>query len=248
MSRYSFFTFLSVLLAGVCSEKNPYCDLHCYGAPMHTVCERSAENCGPDPGCGPDFREVPFTDEQRQQILDQHNELRNKVALGKQDGQPPASNMRELTWNKELEYIAQCWMNACKGDPMKHDKCRRTAEYKNVGQNLAATYSNADNFNIKPVLTQLTQVWYDEVKDFDPKLVPSYQWDYPTGHYSQFVWANTSEIGCAATVYSSQKSGRKMFVFLYGCNYGPAGNWDNRPVYEEGKPTLRSGSKFEGLI
>ncbi|CAG9824802.1 unnamed protein product [Phaedon cochleariae] len=146
----SLFTLLSLLLvAGVYSQINRYCDLHCYGAPMHTVCQRSAQECGPDPSCGPDFRKVRFTHEHRQQILDQHNELRNKVAMGMQPGQPPARNMKELTYNRELEFIVQCWLNACRGDPLEHDRCRRTAKFEAVGQNLAASYSQTGMMRLK---------------------------------------------------------------------------------------------------
>lgn len=31
-------------------------------------------------------------------------------------------------YNRELEYIAQCWVNSCHGSPLKHDLCRRTSK------------------------------------------------------------------------------------------------------------------------
>ena len=47
-------------------------------------------------------------------IVQKHNELRSRVANGKETrgqpagtGQPKASNMRQLVWNNELAEIAQ---------------------------------------------------------------------------------------------------------------------------------------------
>ena len=36
------------------------------------------------------------SDKVRQQLLDQHNQLRRKIAGGLQKDQPPAANMREM--------------------------------------------------------------------------------------------------------------------------------------------------------
>ena len=49
-------------------------------------------------------------------IVDKHNELRARVANGKEklgvDGrQPKAANMRQLVWNDELAEIAQRYKN-----------------------------------------------------------------------------------------------------------------------------------------
>lgn len=56
------------------------------------------QKCGPDPKCGPDFEIINLVDADRQYILDIHNYLRNKVALGfeKNGDQPTASNMNAM--------------------------------------------------------------------------------------------------------------------------------------------------------
>lgn len=55
--------------------------------------------CGKGRSCGQDFKVVSLNDDDRQYILDIHNYLRNKVAMGQErrgGGQPPAANMNTL--------------------------------------------------------------------------------------------------------------------------------------------------------
>ena len=43
------------------------------------------------------------------------------------------------------------------------------------------------------------------------------------GHYTQVVWRNTRQVGCAVA------RGRENDFLV--CRYFPAGNWRNKPVY-----------------
>ena len=47
------------------------------------------------------------SDRVKRQLVNQHNRLRRKVAMGQEEGQPAAADMRELVWDDELEAIAQ---------------------------------------------------------------------------------------------------------------------------------------------
>ena len=63
-------------------------------------------------------------------ILQTHNSLRSRVAMGLETRgmsgpQPPAANMRQLTWDAELAVAAQTWANQC---IFKHD------DNRNVGK------------------------------------------------------------------------------------------------------------------
>ncbi|EFN78503.1 Venom allergen 5 [Harpegnathos saltator] len=51
--------------------------------------------------------------EEKQIILDEHNRLRQLVALGQIHGQPSAENMMEMIWDDELAAIAQRWADRC---------------------------------------------------------------------------------------------------------------------------------------
>jgi hypothetical protein len=56
------------------------------------------QKCGPHEQCGPDFKVMQLSDDDRQFILDLHNDLRNQVAIGNETRgeQPPAANMNIL--------------------------------------------------------------------------------------------------------------------------------------------------------
>ena len=143
-----------------------------------------------------------------------------------------------MTYDRELEFIAQCWANACEGASLKHDRCRRTRKYEHNGQNLGYINSSVNNINVTLAMQQLIQYWYDEVAIFKN------DWVYDTrdrgvkvGHYTQMVWADTYKLGCAGVHYTvNQTDGSKWYEFLFVCNYGPGGNFVGAPVYKPGIP------------
>lgn len=77
------------------------------------------------------------------------------------------------------------------------------------------------------------------------------------GHYTQMLWSETTEIGCAAGYYTTHtKYGnrtKKWHHLLLVCNYGPGGNYISLPVYKVGKPAadcpanLARNKRFPGL-
>merc|ERR1719322_2292045 len=54
-----------------------------------------------------------LTQEEKDAIVDKHNELRRRVAKGEEGDQPGAANMAQLTWNDELATSAQRWADQC---------------------------------------------------------------------------------------------------------------------------------------
>ncbi|KAJ8912259.1 hypothetical protein NQ315_008850 [Exocentrus adspersus] len=247
--------------SSVGASKSRYCRLPCelFIEPVsHTVCDRSLEKCGAASNCGSDFRVVKLDDDDRQYILDIHNYLRNKVALGyeKRGFQPQAANIKAMSYNKELEFIAQCWANTCNGNPLIHDVCRRTEEYAHVGQNLGFTNSSSPKIDIVKSIKDLTLLWYDEVDLFNTSWIrDTRDRAVKVGHYTQLIWADSMEIGCAATFYSTTdpSTKRKWHHLVFVCNYGPGGNFIGRPVYKVGKPCskcpkgLKQNKKYKGL-
>lgn len=53
------------------------------------------------PNCQ-EAEQIEMTDEVKQAILDQHNELRNTQAMGKTPGYPPAKRMATMVWLSNL--------------------------------------------------------------------------------------------------------------------------------------------------
>ena len=69
--------------------------------------------------------ESGITEEERRLILEEHNFLRQTVAMGQVPGQPAAQNMQEMQWDDELAAKAQQWANEC---TFQHDPSRYLGE------------------------------------------------------------------------------------------------------------------------
>ena len=240
-----------------CSSKycqNPYTQ-KTYN--KHTMCEY----CGIGKLCGRSICQYGLTEEEKIKIVDQHNKLRSRVALGLESrgvggiGQPSAANMRKLSWDDELAQISQTWANQCLGDAdIFHDKNRRTLKWSHVGQNYASK-SHTSNLGDK-FIAKMVQDLYDEVQDFPANNIKPFDtkkdvpWDYKenkpkkVGHYTQMVWAETYKIGCGFIMHNRGEWYKKVLV----CDYGPGGNYVGGEMYMIGKPgSLCIGAVENGL-
>ncbi|KIM21034.1 hypothetical protein M408DRAFT_333703 [Serendipita vermifera MAFF 305830] len=109
-----------------------------------------------------------------------------------------------LTWADDLAQTAQAWANGCvfqhSGGP--------TGENLSAGSGSGMTPAGA------------IQLWLDEAPDYNPSS-PQYS------HWTQVVWKNTKEVGCAVASCSSQSIfGTSAYgtASFYVCEYRPAGN------------------------
>jgi len=174
-----------------------------------------------------------FSDVGRQMILDKHNELRSKVAKGEESGQPKASDMRALVWNSELEAVAQRWADQC---TFGHDSNRAMLDGTSVGQNAYMSMSSQISTpeEMMTSMDNAVTAWYNEVTDpgFDPADIQPFKFGYGTGHYTQVVWAETSQVGCGWAYYSEGGWQRSLVV----CNYAKAGNYGGQTMYQVGEP------------
>lgn len=169
-------------------------------------------------------------------IVNMHNTLRSKVALGQQSGQPIATNMRQMKWDSELANMAQAWANQCL---FQHDTCRDVDRFR-VGQNLAISMSSTAGSASSSWTTAINGTmngkwvgWFSEVQAMQSGYVAG-GWAGPNfssvGHYTQMMWANSYLVGCAVIQYKSNG----WFNTLNVCNYGPTGNFNAEPVYTIG--------------
>lgn len=212
---------------------NKWCNQDLYGKD-HTMCRFED---GAQSSCGTVISRGITTKADKEEIVNKHNQLRAKIANGKEqkgvDGsQPKAANMRQMVWNDQLAEVAQRWADQCK--PTPHDKNRRTDEFSYVGQNYAWK-SSSNPKRQKYLLKGMVKMWYNEVKDVFLEEVKHFVSTTPvTGHYTQVAWAKTYEVGCGF-ISSVKRNGRNVESVLI-CNYGPGGNALNAPQYTIGQP------------
>jgi uncharacterized protein YkwD len=140
-------------------------------------------------------------------ILAAHNKYRSQVGI------PP------LKWSNKIAISAQTWANTlAKMGKMQHSTSQARSGY---GENLWMGTAGAFSF------TQMVDGWGSEKKNFIPnKTFPNVSktgnWA-DVGHYTQIVWKNTTEVGCALT-----QGGRNNYLV---CQYNPPGNFQGQKPY-----------------
>lgn len=186
-------------------------------------------NPNPAQACGR-VQSTGFSQSEKNEIVNKHNDLRQYVASGKEKRgnpgpQPAATNMQTMSWDDELATVAQRWANQCN---FGHDSCRSVERFV-VGQNVAVTMTTGQQ-NSKP--SDLIMMWYNEVEKMNNRLVDNFSGNIQNvGHYTQLVWANSNKIGCGKIIYQDGRWNKYYMV----CNYGPAGNYINSPIYQRKK-------------
>ncbi|NWV93949.1 PI16 inhibitor, partial [Machaerirhynchus nigripectus] len=154
-----------------------------------------------------------LSDEEKKIILDEHNKYRSKV-------DPPARAMMKMTWDKELEALAQSYAEKCIWDHNK-ERGRR-------GENLFAMAPTLE-------LEFAVEDWNGEEKFYNlttSVCVPGQM----CGHYTQVVWSSTHQIGCGAHFCEKIDGIETENMHLLVCNYYPPGNVKGKKPYMEGPP------------
>lgn len=146
-----------------------------------------------------------------------HNVVRSRHRL------PP------LKWSPQLAGYAQQWAeqlrqrNNCR---MRHrpDKGRFAQQH---GENLmwvGPTRWSDGRFDLYHMTPEMvTGVWADESRNYRYRS-NSCKRGKICGHYTQIVWRDTREIGCAKAVCRDQSQ-------VWVCNYNPPGNWRGERPY-----------------
>jgi pathogenesis-related protein 1 len=130
-------------------------------------------------------------------MLAAHNAVRERAGV------------RPLAWSDRLAARAQDWADTLLArNQFSH---RPNSSY---GENL---------FEIRGAAASPAQVvdaWAAESRSYDYKANTCRG---VCGHYTQIVWSDTKEVGCAV----ARQKGREIWV----CNYDPPGNWVGRRPY-----------------
>ncbi len=132
-------------------------------------------------------------------MVDAHNRWRDTVRVP------------HLRWNAQLANYAQEWANyLLRTNKFEH---RSNSPY---GENLAS----ASGQMLSP--SRVLDMWGNEVNDYNyasNSCTPGQM----CGHYTQVVWRNTSEVGCAV----ARNDQKEVWV----CNYNPPGNYTGQRPY-----------------
>uniref|UniRef100_A0A8C6VPR5 SCP domain-containing protein n=1 Tax=Naja naja TaxID=35670 RepID=A0A8C6VPR5_NAJNA len=110
----------------------------------------------------PDIENAHFIEE----CVSVHNRFRSSV-------DPPASNMKRMSWDHDLAKTALGWAHP---------------NFTAVGENIWT--GSIWYFNVTSALTN----WYDEVQYYN---YATQRCKDVCGHYTQMVWAKTYKVGCA---------------------------------------------------
>ncbi|MDB5430745.1 MAG: Cysteine-rich secretory protein family protein [Caulobacter sp.] len=140
----------------------------------------------------------------RDQLLAAHNVERDRLGL------PP------LTWNPDLAGHAQAWADHLVSlGALQHSANEtRTGEGENLWMGTAGYYNP----------TAMVGSWADERADFTYGVFPDVGADWhKVGHYTQMVWRNTTQVGCAIAT----GGGWDYLV----CRYSPPGNYMGEKPY-----------------
>ncbi|XP_053691046.1 antigen 5 like allergen Cul n 1-like [Sabethes cyaneus] len=197
---------LLLAIVGLSSQAINYCNSQlCPKGISHVACNGLSTLA---PSCGAGSEEIIMDEAKINLIVSLHNELRNKVATGKQTYArdklyPQASRMATLQWSPELAAIAGANTRRC---VYGHDQCRNTEQFKHAGQNIAQISLQGKSVPDVVLIKQLINNWFSEYSNANPDIIARYTNNIsgPVGHFTQMVSDRTTRIGCAMVSYNQQ--------------------------------------------
>ncbi|XP_069122935.1 uncharacterized protein [Argopecten irradians] len=162
-------------------------------------------------------RNVKLTHADRAMLINYHNDLRREVH---------ASNMQELSWDREAARAARKWGRMCNYDRPRND---------GYGENIF--YNNHDSSEpTSEVTMDALGVWSREKNAFDSKKSCA---KTRSCEYLKMVTANVESVGCAVTTCSVLNIGRRRQarnVNFVTCFYTPYIDVTRTEPYMPGSP------------
>ena len=139
-----------------------------------------------------------LTAEEMGKLITLHNKARADVGV------------KPLAWSKNLAVYAQSWADHLASTSCRMEHRPRSGQWKQEhGENLLIGTVGHHG------VVDAVRAWEGEKSMYCGGALNSSNW-YPSGHYTQMVWKNTRQIGCAKVVCR----GNVIVV----CNYDPPGN------------------------
>jgi uncharacterized protein YkwD len=146
-----------------------------------------------------------LTPQEAEQLLQLHNKARQEVGVG------------PLSWSKGLATYAQEWavhlaLTKCGLEHRPDTGEWRREHGENLFMGTAGYYGVAD----------AVEGWVSEKKYYKGGALTSGNW-HASGHYTQVVWKNTRQLGCAKIACKGN--------IIVVCNYDPPGNFLGEKPY-----------------
>ncbi|XP_073736123.1 C-type lectin domain family 18 member C isoform X1 [Callorhinus ursinus] len=139
-------------------------------------------------------------------LLSVHNRLRSRV-------HPPAANMQRMDWSESLARWAQARAAVC-GAPARNPASAPRATQQ-VGWNVQLLPAGSASF------VGVVGLWFAEGRWYSHAAAQCAR-NATCSHYTQLVWATSSQLGCGRRQCSGAQAETEAFV----CAYSPGGNWE----------------------
>jgi hypothetical protein len=201
MNKLLIFTILSIFaLSTIAQDDLPIDDL-----PTDPITDLPTEEPTEEPTDKPTGLPAGVPSQFAKDCLDNHNPAREAV------------NIEGLKYSLELEKTAKAWAKTIAGkNSLQHSKNRNK-----IGENLAMGSKGV--YDTK----KLIGLWLNEKKNYRHKpfgngCSTTGSWQ-AVAHYTQIVWENTKEVGCAIA-----ENNKNSFMV---CHYKPTGNWNGDYAY-----------------
>ena len=140
-------------------------------------------------------------------MLDSHNRIRAK------------HNVPPLKWSKKLsDYSMQWAKHLSQGNQCQmYHRSGNTPFGENLYHSTAIVWSDGRR-EVSPItIKKVVKAWTDEEKWYDYNS-NSCQPGQQCGHYTQAVWKDTTEVGCAMQICNDKSQ-------VWVCSYNPPGNY-----------------------
>lgn len=150
---------------------------------------------------------------EKQEILAAQNRYRAEV------------NVTALKWSENLSQQARACADYNAANFLHLGKQKHCPK-SGFGQNIALA-----SLSLHRTLTQMVDQWGEEKRNFINGVYPSVSATGSPGavsHYTQIIWQETEEVGCA----KANSSGYEILV----CDYSPQGNINGTAVYAPERP------------